>query len=154
MNIASFRRLQVQAILSIAMLFGSALAPFQVLKAQDESDRAAIADQIGKLVSALRAGDADLYTSVYLEDADYINNGSPHMRGSAAVRSELEQLIAAEGAFTDLDLPITSIRFLEDDVAIVDCFVTSSSSRATYYMVKRQDSWRIASARILQPVQD
>ena len=139
---------------STLVLLGIVWIPAIGQTSNSSADVASIENQIEKMVEAMKTGNAELYASVYAPDADYINGGSPHIKGSQNIRIEIEELFKRISSLPNFELPINEIRFLGTNVALVDCFVTASRSRASYILEKRGNTWLIAAARILQPEQE
>lgn len=121
--------------------------------AQNESiDDAAIRARVAAMESALTTRDAEAYASAYLSDGDFIDMAGPRSEGYEVIHREIERLFATlPNDLGSISLAVSSIRFLAADVAVVDCNVHPSGSRATYVMVRRGGSWRIAAGRVLPP---
>jgi len=121
--------------------------------AEDRSiDDAAIRARVAAMQSALNARDAEAYASAYLSDGDFIDMAGPRSEGYEVIHGEIERLFATlPNDIDNISLAVSSIRFLAADVAVVDCNVLPSSSRATYVIVRRGDSWLVAAGRVLPP---
>jgi len=105
----------------------------------------AIRSRIALLEKALREGDANAYAASYTAKASYLNTNGQRVYGRSAIAKELAGLRAG----FDFQLPIANVEFLSMEVAVVDCEVKSLGSRATYVMVRENETWMIAAGRIL-----
>ncbi len=115
-------------------------------------DDAAIRAVVAAMESALNTRDAEAYASAYLLDGDFIDMAGPQSEGYDAIFHEMERLLATlPNDIGNIAIPVSSVRFLAPDVAVADCDVLPSGSRATYVMVRRGDSWLVAAGRILPP---
>jgi uncharacterized protein (TIGR02246 family) len=115
-------------------------------------DHAAIRARVAAMESALNSRDAEAYSSAYLSDGDFIDMAGPRSEGYEVIRREIARLFATlPNDIGSISLAVRSIRFLAADVAVADCDVLPSGSRATYVMVRREGSWMVAAGRVLPP---
>lgn len=145
---------RVRSLSVLATLFVSCAAGgHEAAAVQDRSlDEAAIRARVAAMETALNKRDAEAYASAYLPDGDFIDLTGPRSRGHEVIRREIARLFATLPSDADsLLLAVDSIRFLTVDVAVVDCNVVPAGSRATYVMVRQEDSWKVAAGRVLPP---
>ena len=147
---------RVLSLLALTTMVVSCAAGGQGLAtaaAHDRSiDDAAIRARVAAMESALNTRDAEAYASAYLLDGDFIDMAGPRSEGYEAILREMERLLATlPNDIGSIAIAVSSIRFLASDVAVADCDVLPSGSRATYVMVRRGGSWLVAAGRILPP---
>jgi uncharacterized protein (TIGR02246 family) len=70
--------------------------------------------------TAWNAGDAHGIADLYTTDADYTGYGSVMTRGRADIEKRYSELLAGVFAGTQVEVDVSSLRFIKPDVAIVD----------------------------------
>ncbi len=125
--------------------------PRGVDKAGDEE---AIRGLVAATEKALNERDFAALSSLYAEDGDYLVLEDPKVSGGReALRSAMEKRWASAPATRVTRLSIDEIRFLVEDVAIVDVTASFSDGRAetrpVYVLVRRGGGWLVAATRVV-----
>jgi uncharacterized protein (TIGR02246 family) len=123
--------------------------------AGSDTDRQAIRDVLASLYKAWEAGDAEAFVADYTEDATVVQPGV-YKKDREEVRTTMAAAFAGPlSGSRAVDHP-SSIRFVTGDTAIViseggiifpgqDAVASEGTVRASWVMVRRDGSWRIAS---------
>jgi len=142
-------------VLRLAVVILCVAAP-GVAAAQQPSDDAAIRARLAAYVEARNARDAYAEALCYTTDGDFRSSNGPFVSGREAIEAQL----AVDNPRYRFALEVTGLRFLGDDVAVVDADVRAgigenlASLVGTYVMAKQGGDWLIAAARIARnPVQ-
>lgn len=145
---------RVVGTLIAAMLL--ALGGTQAVLAQDDrsADEQAIRQNVARYLEAFQKRDAAALAALWAPDAVYVSSRSgERVQGREAIQQELEGVFA-EDSEVAIDVSVSSIRFLTDDVAVEEgvAHVTRQDqpvSRTTYSAihVKRDGQWLLDSIR-------
>ncbi len=110
--------------------------------------------QMNVLASAAIAGDAEKMSSVFTEDATYIDESGDSTTGRSEIKQRFQKALLAHKP-TSLKFDSRSLRYISSDVAVSDGVVRRADSEAdglpasTRYMLvfKKSDAgWQIANA--------
>ena len=83
------------------------------------TDRAAIEAMVGKLEAAWNAGDGELFSEPFAEDADFVNIRAEHMQGRDVIAEGHAAIFRTIYAGSTTALIIESLRLLRPDVALL-----------------------------------
>jgi uncharacterized protein (TIGR02246 family) len=105
-------------------------------------------------IEAFNQGDAIIIAALWTPDGDYVGPRGELIKGRDEIQEKFESFFALNTE-TRLKINITSIRFVRDDVAVVDGITEvtpllqgpPAEVRATVILVKQGDQWLIESAR-------
>jgi len=117
-------------------------------------DEAAIRAVIELAESAHNSMDAATYAAQLTPDGDAAFMESPRVRGRAALEALQGQSAGATTEDRQVSISVDEIRFVADDVAILDAtadFTTSepfAQARGTAVMVRTADGWQWEALRI------
>ena len=120
-----------------------------------DADRQAIRDVLASLYKAWEAGDADAFVADYTDDATVVQPGV-YKKDREDIRSTMAAAFAGPLSGSRATDHPSAIRFLTNDTAIViseggiifpgqDAVANEGLIRATWVLVRRDGSWRIAS---------
>ena len=123
--------------------------------AGSDTDRQAIRDVLASLYKAWEAGDADAFVADYTEDATVVQPGV-YKKDREEIRTTMAAAFAGPLSGSRATDHPSAIRFLTNDTAIVisqggiifpgqDAVTSEGLIRATWVLVRRDGSWRIAS---------
>ena len=123
--------------------------------AGSDADRRAVLEPLAALYGAWEAGDAETFVADYTEDASVIQPGV-YKKDREEIRSTMAAGFAGPLKGSRVAAHPVDIRFVTDDTAIVvseggiifpgqDAVASEGLIRATWVLVRRDDSWRIAS---------
>jgi len=116
------------------------------------ADEAAIRAVLQRGPAAVNARDFDAFTASYAPDADAIALTSPKAVGPDAISAMMAAAWAQVPAERQISVTIDSIRFLTDDVAVVDAsadFTTEPlHDRGTTILVRGDTGWQVAVFRV------
>ena len=136
-------------ILALAVM--SSAAP---LAAQDRAaDEAAIRAQAVAVENAINNRDAAALVALFTPDADEIIGDGPRLVGREAMRQAQEARQAQQSPTMRFTLEVTDIRFLGQDIAIVETAAQFSegpirANRGTWVSVRQDGKWPIAALRV------
>ena len=156
-------RLLMPVIVVLMCGFGRQVSAQDQGNAEVETERAASREEPIRtgaqiFVDAYANRDANAIGQLFTEDADFLDETGTRSRGRAAIEARFQDAFdqSAEAVIESID--IVEIRFLGDDVAIEEGFVTASSGESSYrsrYAAihhKEQDGiWRIAILKDFPP---
>ncbi len=122
----------------------------------DTADEAAIHALYQQLLHAWGRGDGHAYAALFTEDADYVPFDGSHTKGRQAIATSHQQLFDRWLKGTRLVGQITSLQFLNADVAIVHATGStvfpgeakprpSRDSIQTLIATKRNGTWCLAA---------
>ncbi len=159
------------AALAVPVLFlaGCQPSPEEVPKPA-ESPRATEEDAIRKIaadvMSAWNTGDAGAYAALFATDADFIGPSGERFESREEIEKNYADLFAGSLKGTNLTSSITSIRFLQADVTLVDGTYEITGSKDaegqdmppmkglyTSVIVKQGDKWLRACHRPMVPIE-
>jgi uncharacterized protein (TIGR02246 family) len=120
-----------------------------------DADQQAIRDVLADLYKAWAAGDAEAFVADYTEDATVVQPGV-YKKDREEIRATMAAAFAGPLSGSRATDHPSSIRFLTDDTAIViseggiifpgqDAVASEGLIRATWVLVRRDGTWRIAS---------
>ncbi len=117
------------------------------------ADEAAIRAQAVAVENAVNNRDAAAVVALFTPDGDEVNGDGPRVAGRAAMRQSQEAAFATWSPTMRLNLGVTGIRFLGQDVAIVEAegrFNEGAvrTNRATWVMVRQDGRWLFAAVRV------
>ena len=123
--------------------------------AEPDTDRQAIRDVLASLYKAWAEGDADAFVADYTDDATVVQPGV-YKKDREEIRTTMAAAFAGPLSGSRATDHPSSIRFLTGDTAIViseggiifagqDAVASEGLIRATWVLVRRDGSWRIAS---------
>ena len=117
------------------------------------ADEAAIRAHAVKIESALNKRDAAALGELFTPDADEINSDGPLVAGREAMRRVDGAELAKWSPTMRFSLTVTGIRFLGQDVAIVETAARFNegpvrANRGTWVCVRQGGKWLIAALRV------
>ncbi len=136
-------------ILALAVM--SSAAP---LAAQDRAaDEAAIRAHAVAVENAINKRDAAALVALFTPDGDEIIGDGPRLVGREAMRQAQEARLAQRSPTMRFTLEVTGIRFLGQDIAIVETTARFSegpirANRGTWVSVRHGGKWLIAALRV------
>lgn len=118
-----------------------------------------------QLFSSWSNGDGAAYADCFTEDVDYVTFFGQHLKGRKEVETSHQDLFNGVLKGSQMQGRITSIRFLDDEVAIVHCigntkmpnqknYSEKRESINTNVLVKENEKWKITAfhnCRIKEP---
>jgi len=117
------------------------------------ADEAAIRAVIARAATALSARDFAAWAADFSTDGDSIVKESGYASGRTAIQSQGETGWAALPADRMIAIEIDRIRFLGNDVALVDNTATfsdgSPGDRGFVVLVRQEGTWRTSALRVL-----
>jgi uncharacterized protein (TIGR02246 family) len=139
-----------------AVVIGLVVCAVVSLQGQERTaDEQPVRQLIQTLGSALNARDYGAAAAVFADDGDLMMPRSRRASGQPAIRALWQESWAGAPAQNRITITVRSLRFLGPDVAIAD--VTAeftagqpSRDRATYVLVRRGGSWKIAALRVME----
>ena len=123
--------------------------------AQNRSaDETAIRAQIAANEAAGNKRDFEGVAATYAADGDLMRLAGPRVIGRAAIRQMIKEALATTPATSQNTFTIETIRFVAQDVAIVETTLHFSEGplreeRGTLVMLRQDGTWPIAAARVL-----
>jgi uncharacterized protein (TIGR02246 family) len=152
--------MMTRLMLSVLLALGPSVCLAQSLGTP--GDEAAIKQAIGRLRETVEKRDADLRAGLFTEDAVFYNAFGVEREGREAIR-EFWKYVFSTGTFSRSEFKITKekIRFIRQDVAVVDIFEEVTGQRApetgrelpprsvqlTLIMTKKGNEWLVAHYR-------
>ena len=135
----------------VALISAFAVVP---LSAQSRAtDEAALRGHAAAIESAINKRDPAAVVALFTPDGDEINGDGPRHAGRDAMRQSLVADFAKWQATMRFTLAVTGIRFVGEDVAIVETTAQFSegavrSNRGTWVSVRQGGKWLIAALRV------
>jgi uncharacterized protein (TIGR02246 family) len=130
-----------------------------------ESAEAGIQTMIGEFEAAWNTADAAAIAGHFTADADFSGPDGEILTGSGAIETHYGELLATIYQGTTIEIEMTSIRWLGEDIALANGWWETSGITLpegaepptgkglyTEILVKDGDAWRIASLRAWYPV--
>jgi uncharacterized protein (TIGR02246 family) len=116
-------------------------------------DEAAIRAHAVAIEGAINKRDATGVVALFTPDTDEINGDGPRLVGREAMRQSMVADFARWPATRRFTLAVTGIRFLGQDVAVVETTAQFSegairSNRGTWVIVRQGGTWLIAALRV------
>ena len=139
-------------VLALAVM--SSAAPLAPLAAQDRAaDEAAIRAHAVAVENAINNRDAAALVALFTPDGDEILGDGPRLVGREAMRQAQEARQAQRSPTMRFTLEVTGIRFLGQDIAIVETTARFSegpirANRGTWVSVRQGGKWLIAALRV------
>lgn len=102
--------------------------------------------------------DPEGVAATFTADADLLVANGPRFIGASEIRRNEEEFYSTPG-FREWHATVESIRFLSDDVAIVEQIATTTldsgqtHENATVVMLRTSEGWKIAAVRVLGQMQ-
>ena len=123
--------------------------------AGSDTDRQDIRDVLASLYKAWEAGDADAFVADYTDDATVVQPGV-YKKDREEIRTTMAAAFAGPLSGSRATDHPSDVRFLTDDTAVViseggiifpgqNAVTSEGLVRATWVLVRRDGSWRIAS---------
>lgn len=136
-------------IVALTLAFGATALPAQ----SRATDEAAIRALAVAIESAINTRDVAALVALFTPDGDEINDDGPRVAGREAMRQASVADFAKWPATMRFTLTVTGIRFLGQDVAIVETTAQFSegavrSNRGTWVSVRQSGKWLIAALRV------
>jgi uncharacterized protein (TIGR02246 family) len=125
-------------------------------KTKADADQAAIAGATMKMISAWATNDADIFATVFTEDATMILPGDVHLTGREAIRTFMAEGYQGRYKGTKVTGKPLSMRRIADDVAVLttlggvlepgDAELTEKAIiRATWVLRQTDGEWLISA---------
>ncbi len=139
-------------VLALAVM--SSAAPLAPLAAQDRAaDEAAIRAHAVAVENAINNRDAAALVALFTPDGDEILGDGPRLVGREAMRQAQEARQAQRSPTMRFTLEVTGIRFLGQDIAIVETTARFSegpirANRGTWVSIRQGGKWLIAALRV------
>lgn len=142
-------------MIPLLVAFGVLLLPARVAGQQASADEQAVRQAIEATGAALNARDYDGAAAVFADDGDLILPRSRRVVGRAAIRAFWQERWSGAPADRRIALTVQSLRFLNPDVAVVDCTAEftvgePTRDRATYVLVRLGGAWQVAALRVME----
>ena len=136
-------------IVALALAFGPATLPAQSRAA----DEAALRAHAVAIESAINKRDAAALAALFTPDADEINVDGPRNAGRETMRRVWAADYATWPAARRFTLSVTGIRFVGQEVAIVETTAQFNeggvrSTRGTWVCVRQDGKWLISALRV------
>lgn len=120
----------------------------------NRASKKAVRQVAAKYAAAFNQGDAKALTALWTPQGDHVGPRGERLKGRKAIREKFEEFFSLNQQ-TRLSLTIDGIRFIKDDVAILDGTVDVSpplqgapvEAHATVVLVKQGEQWLIESSR-------
>lgn len=145
------KRLLAASACSLLFTFSVASAQQSAGRAEDEK---AIRAVVAALSEAWTAGDARAWAAAFTEDADFTVWNGQYAKGREAIERGHQQIFSTIYRDTKHRMPVRSVRFLRDDVAVVHAeasvakrgeeFPASAQVVPLFVMVKEKGQWRVS----------
>jgi len=136
-------------IVALTFAFAATTLPAQ----SRATDEAAIRAHAVAIESAINKRDVAAVVALFTPDGDEINGDGPRVAGREAMRQAQVADFAKWPATMRFTLAVTGIRYLGQDVAIVETTAQFSegavrSNRGTWVSVRQGGKWLIAALRV------
>ncbi|MCM2980000.1 MULTISPECIES: SgcJ/EcaC family oxidoreductase [Niallia] len=103
-----------------------------------KTDKEAIHFLFNEMFSAWSHGDGEAFANCFTEDVDYVTFFGQHLKGKKEVERSHQDLFNGVLKGSQMQGRITSIRFLNDELAIVHCIGNTKMSNQKNYNKKRE----------------